>query len=249
MTVAVCRICGARSPLRSDFELEGECPECGADEALVAEDAYDPEPLELICADCRARLDGGPAGVGPGGEGDHEGRYTVEDPCPFCSTLEEAGELVPVETFTEPRRQPDTPVARAAAERLWRTHGADVPVDVFAIARATGLTVIVGAFDHAGLLRDGTVIEVPSRDPPHRQRFTVAHELGHAVLRHEVPEDRIEVEANAFAAELLLPRPALTEAVSAGLGFRAIAEHFAASRQATLYALTGARLLERLAGR
>lgn len=249
MTVAVCRVCGARSPLRSDFELEGECPECGADEALVAEDAYDPEPIELICCDCRARLDGGPAGTGPGDQADHEGRYTVEDPCPFCTTPEGAGELVPVETFIEPRRVPDTPVARAAAVRLWRSHGAAVPVDVFAIARAADLTVIVGAFDHSGLLRDGTVIEVPSRDPLARQRFTVAHELGHATLRHEVPEDRIEVEANAFAAELLLPRPALIQAVSSGLGFRAIAERFEASRQATLHALAGAGLLGRVAGR
>lgn len=249
MTVAVCRVCGARVALHSDFELDGECPECEADEALVAEDAYDADPLELICCDCRARFDGGPAGTGPAGDADHEGRYTVEDACPFCSTPEGAGELVPVQTFTEPRRQPGTPVARAAAARLWRAHGSEVPVDVFAIARDTGLTVIVGAFDHAGLLRDGTMIEVPSRDPLTRQRFTVAHELGHATLRHEVPEDRIEVEANAFAAELILPRSALSRAVSAGLGFRAIADRFGASRQATLYALAGAGLLGKLAGR
>jgi hypothetical protein len=248
MTVAVCRVCGARIPLRSKFELDGECSECGAEEALVAEDAYDPEPLELICSDCRSRFDGGPAGTGPASR-DHEGRYTVEDPCPFCSTPDGAGELVPLDTFVEPRMQPDTPVARAAALKLWREHGATVPVDVFAIARAGGLTVTVGAFDHAGLLRDGAVIEVPSRDPLSRQRFTVAHELGHATLRRQVPEDRIEVEANAFAAELLLPRPALAQAVSAGLGFRAVVQRFQASRQATLYALSGAGLLGKLAGR
>jgi hypothetical protein len=248
MTVAICCVCGSRSSLRSDFELAGECPECGAGEALVAEDAYDPEPIELICSDCRARFDGGPAGTGPAGE-EHEGRYTVEDPCPFCSTPEEPGELVPAATFTVPRDQPDTPVARAAADRLWREYGSQVPVDVVAIARASGLTVIVEAFDHAGLLRDGSVIEVPSRDPVSRQRFTAAHELGHATLRHQVPEDRIEVEANAFAAELLLPRAALIRAVSTGQGFRAIAQRFNASRQATLYALSGAGLLTKVAGR
>jgi hypothetical protein len=247
VTVAVCRLCGARIRLRSEFELDGDCSECGAEEALVAEDAYDPEPLELICCDCRARFDGGPAGTGPASE-DHEGRYTVDDSCPFCTTTDGEGELVPVETFVEPRVQPDTPVARAAALTLWRDHGSTVPVEVLAIARSSGLTVTVGAFDHAGLLRDGTVIEVPSRDPLYRQRFTVAHELGHATLRHEVPEDRIEVEANAFAAELLLPRPALAQAVSAGLGFRAIAGRFQASRQATLYALSGAGLLSKLVG-
>lgn len=246
MTVAVCSECGERVVLRSDFELDGECPQCGADSALVAEDAYDTEPLELICCDCRARFDGGPAGMGRASE-HHEGRYTVEDPCPFCSTDDERGELVPVEAFSEPRTPPDTPVARAAATKLWRQHGSRVPVDVFAIARATGLTVIIDAFDHAGLLRDGVVIEVPSRDPVTRQRFTVAHELGHATLRHEVPEDRIEVEANAFAAELILPRDALAEAVRSGLGFRPIAARFQASREATLYALARARLLGKVA--
>jgi IrrE N-terminal-like domain len=249
VTVAVCRVCGARPVLRSTFELDGECPECGTDEALVAEDAYDPEPIDLICSDCRMRVSGGPVGTGPGGDTDHSGRYTVDDACPFCTTRDGAGELVPIATSTAPRRQPDTPVARAAAERLWRAHGSHVPVDVIAIARAAGLTVIVGAFDHSGLLRDGTTIEVPRRDLPVRQRFTVAHELGHATLRHEIPEDRIEVEANAFAAELLLPRAALIPAVSAGLGFSAIAQRFQASRQATLYALAGSGLLGRLAGR
>jgi rRNA maturation protein Nop10 len=246
MTVAVCRVCGERVPLRSDFELDAECPECGADEALIVEDAYDPEPLELICCDCRAHLDGGPAGSGPATD-DHQGRYTVEDSCPFCSTGDERGELVPLDTFREPRMQPDTPVARAAATKLWREAGAKVPVDVFAIAGANGLTVTVGPFQHAGLLRDRTIVEVPIRDPLSRQRFTVAHELGHATLRHDVPEERLEVEANAFAAELLLPREWLTQAVSAGLGFRAIAERFGASREATLYALAGARLLGKLA--
>jgi hypothetical protein len=214
----------------------------------VAEDAYDPEPAELICADCRARFDGGPAGTGPARE-DHEGRYTVEDPCPFCSTEEEGGELVPVQSFTAPRLQPDTPVARAAASRLWREHGSELPVDVTAIARACGLTVTFGAFEHAGLLRDGTTIEVPNGDPIVRQRFTVAHELGHATLRHAVPEDRLEVEANAFAAELLLPRQALRQAVAEGLGFRAIARRFQASREATLHGLTAARLVGQIARR
>jgi rRNA maturation protein Nop10 len=231
--------------LRSIFELEGDCPECGAESALIAEDAYDPEPLELICVDCRCRVEGGPAGTGQRSEY-HEGRYTVEDHCPFCSTEDGRGELIPADTFVAPRALPDTPVARAAAGKLWRDHGSRIPVDVFAIAQASGMTVIVDAFDHAGLLRDGTVIEVPSRDPVVRQRFTVAHELGHATLGHEVPEDRIEVEANAFASELLLPRTALTQAVRSGLGFRALAARFQASREATLYALSGARLLGKI---
>jgi Zn-dependent peptidase ImmA (M78 family)/transcriptional regulator with XRE-family HTH domain len=40
--------------------------------------------------------------------------------------------------------------------------------------------------------------------PPDRMRFSLAHELGHAIM-HRIPTDHIEDEANAFAAELLLP--------------------------------------------
>jgi hypothetical protein len=248
MTVAVCGECGGRVVLRSKFELEGDCPECGAEEALIAEDAYAPEPLELICSDCRARFDGGPAAAGLGGV-QHEGRYTVDDPCPFCSSEDEPGELVPLESFTNPREIPDTPTARAAARKLWQAHGASVPVDVVSIARAAGLDLQYGHFQHSGRLVNDTTIEVPDSDPPTRQRFTVAHELGHAVLRHRVPADRLEVEANAFAAELLLPREALRGAAAEGLSFSTLATRFNASRQATIIALTSAGLLGRLAAK
>jgi hypothetical protein len=245
MTVAVCSHCGHRAKLHSQFELDGECPECGADDALVAEDAYDPEPLELICCDCRAQVDGGPLRAGPADEG-HEGRYTVEDPCPFCSTPDEPGELVPLESFEPPRAQPDTPTARAAAHKLWVKHGSQIPVDVIAIAQAAGLTVMVGPFLHAGRLHEGTTIEVPETDAIVRQRFTVAHELGHSELCHAVPDDKLEVEANAFAAELLLPRDELRKAVKEKLTFQQIAARFNASRPATLYALASAGLLNKI---
>jgi Zn-dependent peptidase ImmA (M78 family) len=104
-----------------------------------------------------------------------------------------------------------------------------------------------GRFEHAGRLVNDTTIEVPNSDPPTRQRFTVAHELGHAVLRHQVPADKLEVEANAFAAELLLPREALRQAARERLSFPAVAARFNTSRQATLIALTSAGLLEKLA--
>jgi hypothetical protein len=245
VSVAVCSECGERIVLRSNFELQGECPECGAEEALVAEDAYDPEPLELICTDCRARLDGGPAGAGPAGA-EHEGRYTVDDPCPFCSSDNEPGQLVSLDACTTPHELPDTPTARAAARQLWESHGSRIPVDVVAIARAAGLKVQFGRFEHAGRLLNESMMEIPEGDPLVRQRFTVAHELGHAKLRHRVPADKLEVEANSFAAELLLPRQELRRAASEGLGFQGIAAHFKASRQATLLALMSARLLDKL---
>jgi Zn-dependent peptidase ImmA (M78 family) len=40
--------------------------------------------------------------------------------------------------------------------------------------------------------------------PPERQRFTLAHELGHMVM-HQVPHPEQEKQANRLAAELLMP--------------------------------------------
>ena len=42
------------------------------------------------------------------------------------------------------------------------------------------------------------------RAPADRQRYTLAHELGHLVM-HDLPGKRIEKEADLFAAELLMP--------------------------------------------
>lgn len=47
-------------------------------------------------------------------------------------------------------------------------------------------------------------IFVNSLLPADRQRFTLAHELGHALL-HDVPNDNTETEANKFASEFLIP--------------------------------------------
>ena len=42
-----------------------------------------------------------------------------------------------------------------------------------------------------------------------RRRFTLAHELGHIVLRHSAEQKWEEVEADYFASQLLAPRPVL----------------------------------------
>lgn len=42
-----------------------------------------------------------------------------------------------------------------------------------------------------------------------RQRFTLAHELGHVVMRHWLEEPFEEAEADYFASQLLIPRPIL----------------------------------------
>lgn len=239
-----CTICGEAYAAKSAFELEGPCAECG-EETLVEEDAYDPAPDLLVCVDCRRELAGGSSRVVTADEGWYEGRYTVDDPCPLCD-----GELVPRDAAPLLRGQAEYELARKVAQRLRREAGATgLRCDPALIAREQGLEVVVGSFDHEGRLVDGTRIEVPAGDTAVAQRWATAHELGHAVLHHDVPEDRIEREANAFASELLMPTDELRRLVHGGAGFREMARTFDVSHQALAWALAGARLTEQVARR
>lgn len=129
--------------------------------------------------------------------------------------------------------------AEAARLRAEYTDGA-LPVPIETIAERLGVTLVVEALDRnvSGLLfRQGTdrAIGVNATHPMVRQRFTVAHELGHLCL-HPGKElildhvrvnlrddtsssgtDRQEREANAFAAELLMPRAEVVDEVRRSL--------------------------------
>ena len=124
------------------------------------------------------------------------------------------------------------PKAEVEARRVRAETGAsDLPIDVERIAAQLGADVVFGSpmsRDLSGLLyRDGerTVIGVNSVHAPARQRFTIAHEVGHLVLhagrpvvldhvvrlnyrdpRSGTATDAEEIAANGFAAELLMPR-------------------------------------------
>lgn len=118
---------------------------------------------------------------------------------------------------------------KEAANRLLIEQGiTQPPVPVEEIAEAVGVRVRYSPFEGelAGMLVRGdgqAIIGVNSLHHPNRQRFTIAHELGHLLLhKGEVHIDRSfrinkrdgvsslggdpeEIEANRFAAELLIP--------------------------------------------
>lgn len=48
------------------------------------------------------------------------------------------------------------------------------------------------------------IVLLADHSPADRQRFTLAHELGHAIM-HQVPSEHQESEADRFASELLMP--------------------------------------------
>jgi len=123
------------------------------------------------------------------------------------------------------------PRADAAATRLRREAGASdvADLDVEALARDNGAEIVRERLgeDVSGLLirEEGRVIiGVNESHPASRQRFTIAHEIGHLLLhagrplvvdpvrinlrdsRSSLATDLEEIEANSFAAELLMPR-------------------------------------------
>jgi Zn-dependent peptidase ImmA (M78 family) len=110
------------------------------------------------------------------------------------------------------------------------------PIPIERLARHLGIEVRREPFegDLSGMLfREGdrTIIGVNSLHPRSRQRFTIAHEIGHLELhdregihldrkfpivrqrdgRSSLAVDPEEIEANGFAAELLMPASMLED--------------------------------------
>jgi Zn-dependent peptidase ImmA (M78 family) len=118
----------------------------------------------------------------------------------------------------------------ARAAQLLREQGLfRLPVNVLAVAEACNARVLYEDLDDdvSGFLlreRGAITIAINKQHPPNRQRFTLAHEIGHLVL-HADHGDRLwldkayyfrdgnsssgeqaeEVQANQFAAGLLMP--------------------------------------------
>lgn len=139
-----------------------------------------------------------------------------------------------------------------ALVRLWGVQSFS-DLDLAKLAQSLGVQVVIGALSGAvaQLVRDGdrVMILIPEEhEHSHAAiRFAIAHELGHFVLAHPshalhlVPGQHethlgeardYEAEANAFAAEILLPR-ALVEPFVRGpitlAPVRAIADAFGVS--------------------
>lgn len=162
--------------------------------------------------------------------------------------------------------------ARAAAAETF-THyvarGGEIPVDVRRILVDDGVHVIEepAESDLAGmLLVDGgrAVIVANSRDAPVRRRFTLAHELGHlqmhwpkgsAVFHRDEQTTRgtdpVEIDANTFAAELLMPEDEIraeAEHFKVDLvdeeALRALAKKFDVSMQAMMFRLHNLGILK-----
>src|SRR5258706_1194895 len=132
--------------------------------------------------------------------------------------------------------------AKACASELLERFGVKTPpVPVDRIGKSLGIMVQSARFDDelsgmAFLKENVPIIGVNSNHHPNRQRYTIAHELAHICLHLDELEsavhvdqssvsslrrdlvsaegtDPLEREANAFAAELLMPKKLLAGAL------------------------------------
>lgn len=164
--------------------------------------------------------------------------------------------------------------AREAARAILRdfgVKGAPVPVERIIKARNIVLQYAPLEEDLSGMafIKDGVgIIGINALHHPNRQRFSAAHELAHhelhapelrkavhvdkgfhVLLRDDVSSqgvDPLEIEANAFASELLMPREFLASALDAAgldieddVGIEALAKRFRVSSSAMRFRLAG----------
>lgn len=134
--------------------------------------------------------------------------------------------------------------ARERAREVLTDYGSvAAPVPVEKVIKRRDIRIQFSPLDQElsgmALVKDGVaVIGVNALHHPNRQRFTMAHELGHHIMHRAHIEDtvhvdkgfailkrdtlaaqgtdRMEIEANAFASELLLPRDLLEPMIDAG---------------------------------
>ena len=155
------------------------------------------------------------------------------------------------------------------ARQILRSMGEELPVDIYAIARAYNIDVKEVALEDSvsGVLviKNGrAIIGVNETHLPSRQRFTIAHEVGHYLLHRDFSDVFVdaspvffrdgrssdgtvlqEVQANAFAAELLMPEIVLRRELRDrpvdafdDLALRQLAMRFGVSVQALTIRLT-----------
>ena len=124
-------------------------------------------------------------------------------------------------TYAERRRAQLKGSAAAVKELMRLNLDPGVPVDVFDVIERKNVWLLFEPLQHLyGFFQrqdNAAGIVLHSGHPLSLQRFTAAHELGHYVLGHEFSQDTRaelfdgvqsplqEIEAQAFAAEFLMP--------------------------------------------
>ncbi len=118
-----------------------------------------------------------------------------------------------------------------------------LPVPVETIAALCGYQVVLLTTlppELSGLVSlEKRLIGINGKHHSRRQRFSIAHELGHILLKHppEIDATPFEIrivdrEADVFAAELLMPTADLTIMVENGESVESLRQRYGVSKEA-----------------
>jgi Zn-dependent peptidase ImmA (M78 family) len=166
--------------------------------------------------------------------------------CPACG--EDDVEIEQADWESSAPKQHARPSERAAdiraeAERLLaRYKVVEPPVDVERIAHGERLRIVRKQLGESDGFIEDDVLTVNAEHARTRQRFTIAHELGHLVLHADGTDVNSEREADQFASALLIPRDMLRQAVAQTRDLDVLRRRFQMSREALWIALRDARL-------
>lgn len=168
--------------------------------------------------------------------------------------------------------------AEREATKVWTKAGKPVPVPIDEMIRDYELDLRESALEDSisGMMvtkEDGSaVVVINENHHENRKRFSMAHELGHYLLHRtarsifvDASEQKFyrdaeastgtklqEIEANAFAAELLMPQESIEERVTETLTMldepiiEKLAAEFCVSQSAMIFRLQKLRLLEEI---
>lgn len=150
-------------------------------------------------------------------------------------------------------------IKEVARKALISSDCMSLPIDIEKVAKKFELNVV--EFDFADsisgvLKKDRNVIGINKKQPKVRQRFTIAHELGHFLLGHDIGknEDVVdddsekplhkEREANIFASQILMPEEALVNEIKKEkIDLKKLAGIFEVSEQAISIRLLESNLI------
>lgn len=163
------------------------------------------------------------------------------------------------ESVSDDILSPKIKKARLKATSIWEEYcDKRIPVVINDIIQKAGIrTKGMNDIKVNGLTRNdsnGCIIIYRTTLPKVRQRFTVAHELGHNFLEHtsifgdneQFCNLSREKEADAFAGELLVPSSDLKSFLKENRSLKDVMDRYDVSKDVAMIAVSNNRLLKRI---
>lgn len=152
-------------------------------------------------------------------------------------------------------------IVKSLAAKMIKTHKSGVPVDIHRLATNLGFTVEndddPDDKDSAVTSLKLMIIMLNPNHHIHRQRFSLGHEIGHYILKHDSERNsptedgetykdmckRLEHEADLFSACILMPEQHFKQTFSKGASPEELTRIYQVSKEAVWIRLKDLRLI------